>query len=161
MSDFSSDNSSFYPSLSVITRLINYRIFFYILESKYTETRRLFFLIRQLNTGVTREFYYFKKPWGHINTPEKTSLRCSDTYILPATLDCKFFADGHYVACNGWPNMRMSLRGDGWRGIAPSNKPITMKSFDFWRCEKGLIRENWVLVDVHDQIGVAVFYGCY
>jgi hypothetical protein len=35
-----------------------------------------------------------------------------------------------------------------------------MCSLDFWRCEDGLIRENWVLVDllhVYHQIGVDVF----
>ncbi|MDE2673630.1 MAG: polyketide cyclase, partial [Paracoccaceae bacterium] len=32
-------------------------------------------------------------------------------------------------------------------------------SLDFWRCENGMIRENWVLVDllhVYAQIGVDV-----
>jgi hypothetical protein len=48
----------------------------------------------------------------------------------------------------------------GWMGIAPSGKRITLRSLDFWRLENGLIRENWVLVDlldVYDQIGVDVF----
>jgi hypothetical protein len=70
------------------------------------------------------------------------------------------FADGDYVAATGWPNMRMTLSGDGWLGIAPSNQEITMRSLDFWRCEDGVIRENWVLVDllsVYSQIGVDVF----
>jgi predicted ester cyclase len=70
------------------------------------------------------------------------------------------FADGNYVATTGWPNMQMTISGDGWLGIAPSNQEITMRSLDFWRCENGLIRENWVLIDllhVYDQIGVDVF----
>jgi predicted ester cyclase len=70
------------------------------------------------------------------------------------------FADGNYVAVTGWPNMQMTLSGDGWLGIAPANQQITMRSLDFWRCENGLIRENWVLVDllhVYNQIGVDVF----
>ena len=47
----------------------------------------------------------------------------------------------------------------GW-GSRPRNQTITMRSLDFWRCENGLIRENWVLVDllhVYHQIGVDVF----
>jgi len=71
-----------------------------------------------------------------------------------------FFADGDYVGVTGWPGMRATISGDGWMGIAPSNQRITMRSLDFWRCENGLIRENWVLVDllsVYDQIGVDVF----
>ena len=45
-------------------------------------------------------------------------------------------------------------------GIPPVGQKIEMRSLDFWRVEKGLIRENWVLVDllhVYDQIGVDVF----
>ena len=70
------------------------------------------------------------------------------------------FGDGDYVAFTGWPGMSMTVSGDGWLGIAPANQKITMRSLDFWRCEKGLIRENWVLVDllhVYAQIGVDVF----
>jgi len=70
------------------------------------------------------------------------------------------FADGDYVGFTAWPGMRMTISGDGWLGIAPVNQRITMRSLDFWRCEDGLIRENWVLVDllhVYNQIGVDVF----
>ncbi len=69
-------------------------------------------------------------------------------------------AEGDYVCETGWPNMRLTLSGDGWMGIAPSNTEILMRSLDFWRVENGLIRENWVLVDLLDvyrQLGVDVF----
>ena len=69
------------------------------------------------------------------------------------------FAQGSYVGFTGWPGMRMTLTGGGWLGIAPSGRAITMRSLDFWRVEDGLIRENWVLVDllhVHHQLGVDV-----
>ena len=71
-----------------------------------------------------------------------------------------FFADGPFVAITAWPGMRCTISDDGWLGIAPGNQAITMLSLDFWRCENGLIRENWVLVDlldVYNQIGVDVF----
>ena len=70
------------------------------------------------------------------------------------------FAEGDYVGFTAWPGMRMTVSGDGWLGIAPSNQKITMRSQDFWSCENGLIRENWVLVDLLDvyaQLGVNVF----
>lgn len=70
------------------------------------------------------------------------------------------FAEGDYVGFTAWPGMQMSISGDGFLGIAPGNQKITMRSLDFWRCENGLIRENWVLVDlldVYQQIGVDVF----
>ena len=71
-----------------------------------------------------------------------------------------FFGDGNYAAVTGWPNMIQTLSDDGWMGIAPPGKRVTMRSLDFWRLENGLIRENWVMVDlldVYDQIGVDVF----
>jgi predicted ester cyclase len=70
------------------------------------------------------------------------------------------FADGDFVGFTAWPGMHMSISGDGWLGIAPSGQEITMRSLDFWRCENGLIRENWVLVDlldVYHQLDVDVF----
>jgi hypothetical protein len=75
------------------------------------------------------------------------------------TLDFHFFGDRQYAAVTGWPNMVQSISSDGWLGIAPSGKKVEMRSLDFWRLENGLIRENWVLVDLlhmYDQIGVDV-----
>jgi len=71
-----------------------------------------------------------------------------------------FFGDGPYAAVTGWPNMIQTVTQDGWMGIAPAGQSITMCSLDFWRIENGLIRENWVLVDLLDawrQLGVDVF----
>ena len=70
------------------------------------------------------------------------------------------FGDGDYVGFTAWPGMSMTISGDGWLGIAAAGQEITMRSLDFWRCEKGLIRENWVLVDllhVYAQLGLDVF----
>lgn len=70
-----------------------------------------------------------------------------------------FFAEGDYVAFTAWPGMQATISGDGWIGIAASDQKITMRSLDFWRCENGLIRENWVLVDllhVYHQVGIDV-----
>lgn len=71
-----------------------------------------------------------------------------------------FLAEGAYVGVTGWPNMQQTLSGDGWLGLPPTGQRITLRSLDFWRLEDGLIRENWVLVDLLDmyaQIGVDVF----
>jgi hypothetical protein len=76
-----------------------------------------------------------------------------------ADLTFHFFGDQNYAAVTGWPNMVQSISAPGWMGIAPAGQKIEMRSLDFWRVEKGLIRENWVLVDllsVYDQIGVDV-----
>ena len=74
-------------------------------------------------------------------------------------LTSHWVAQGNYVCETGWPNMRLTLSSDGWMGIAPSGKEVLLRSLDFWRLENGLIRENWVLVDLLDlysQIGVDV-----
>ncbi len=70
-----------------------------------------------------------------------------------------FFGDHQYAGVTGWPDMYQSITHDGWLGIAPTAKKIEMRSLDFWRLEDGLIRENWVLVDLlqmYAQIGVDV-----
>jgi len=70
------------------------------------------------------------------------------------------FGEDQYAGFTAWPGMHMTVSGDGWLGIAPTGTKITMRSLDFWRTEHGLIRENWVLVDllhVYDQLGVDVF----
>lgn len=70
-----------------------------------------------------------------------------------------WIAEGEYTCETGWPNMRLTITHDGWLGIAPAGQKITLRSLDFWRMEGGLIRENWVLVDLLDmwaQIGVDV-----
>lgn len=65
-------------------------------------------------------------------------------------IDPHFFGDGDYAAVTGWPNMDLTLTAGGWLGIAPAGRAITARSLDFWRIENGLIRENWVLVDLLD-----------
>ena len=68
-----------------------------------------------------------------------------------------FMAEGSYVGVTGWPNMVQTLSQGGWLGLPPTGQKLTMRSLDFWRLENGLIRENWVLVDmldVYDQKGI-------
>lgn len=77
----------------------------------------------------------------------------------PEGITHHFFGEGDYAAVTGWPNMAQTITGDGWLGIAPAGQSVTLRSLDFWRLENGLIRENWVLVDLlsmYDQLGVDV-----
>ena len=74
-------------------------------------------------------------------------------------ITCHVFGDANYAAVTGWPDMIQTISHDGWLGIPPVDTTIEMRSLDFWRLENGLIRENWVLVDllhVYAQIGVDV-----
>ena len=71
-----------------------------------------------------------------------------------------FMSEGAYVGVTGWPNMAQTISQGGWLGIPPLGQEVMLRSLDFWRIEAGLIRENWVLVDLLDmyrQIGVDVF----
>lgn len=70
------------------------------------------------------------------------------------------FGDGDFVGFTAWPGGIATFSGDGWLGIPPTNQKIKRRSLDFWRCENGLIRENWVMLDIlymYDQFGVDVF----
>lgn len=82
-----------------------------------------------------------------------------DRGLDPEGLHSHWVAEGAYTCETGWPNMRLTITEDGWLGIPPSGQQITLRSLDFWRMEGGLIRENWVLVDLLDmyaQLGVDV-----
>jgi len=71
-----------------------------------------------------------------------------------------FFAENQFAAVTGWPNMSQTLSHGGWLGLSPTGQRITLRSLDFWRIENGVIRENWVLVDlldVYQQLGIDVF----
>jgi predicted ester cyclase len=71
-----------------------------------------------------------------------------------------FVADGAYVATGGWPHMTAEHRGDGWLGLAPTGRHVTMRVMDFWRRDGALLKENWVSIDVIHilgQLGLDVF----
>jgi predicted ester cyclase len=98
---------------------------------------------------------------GFRNWHQGPFLRGMPDRKLDAMGDLKshWIGEGDYVCETGWPNMRLTVTGDGWMGIAPGGQEILLRSLDFWRCEGDLIRENWVLVDLLDayrQIGVDV-----
>ena len=104
--------------------------------------------------GTTRGLEEFR---AHHQIPFLNAMPDRGQYVEDITYH--FFGDGAYCGVTGWPNMIQTLTGDGWMGIAPAGKRFTMKSLDFWRMEDGLIRENWVMVDLldaYDQLGVDV-----
>ena len=97
---------------------------------------------------------------GVIAATMATLAEFPDRTLLGEDVIYHFFADNNFVGVTGWPNMIQSVTHDGWMGLAPTGKEINMRSLDFWRLENGLIRENWVMVDILDvyrQLGVDVF----
>lgn len=68
--------------------------------------------------------------------------------------------DGNFVVTGGWPSVTATHTGDGFLGIPATGRPVGMRVMDFYRCENGLIAENWVPLDVIDllrQMGYDVF----
>jgi len=68
--------------------------------------------------------------------------------------------DGAYSVTAGWPSLYGVHAGDGFLGLAATGRMITMRVMDFYLHDEGLIRENWVPIDLLDflaQIGVDVF----
>ena len=42
--------------------------------------------------------------------------------------------------------------GGGWLGLGATGRPVTMRVMDFYREDEGLIRENWVPIDIIDVL---------
>lgn len=64
--------------------------------------------------------------------------------------------DGPYSVTGGWPSVYAQHMGGGFCGLPPTGKPIFMRVMDFYLHHEGLIRENWVpldMLDVFRQMG--------
>jgi len=68
--------------------------------------------------------------------------------------------DGKYSVTGGWPSVHAVHTGGNWLGLAPTGREVDMRVMDFYLHHEGLIRENWVPLDIIDvlrQLGVDVF----
>jgi predicted ester cyclase len=68
--------------------------------------------------------------------------------------------DGPYSVTGGWPSIYAVHGGGGFLGLPPTGRTVTMRVMDFYLHHEGLIRENWVPLDVAHlllQMGVDVF----
>ena len=68
--------------------------------------------------------------------------------------------DGPYSVTGGWPSVFAEHLGGGFLGVAPTRRKVTMRVMDFYLHHEGLIRENWVPIDIIDlllQMDVDVF----
>jgi len=67
--------------------------------------------------------------------------------------------DGHFAGTGGWPSVVGTHGGDGWLGLKATGKQVQMRVMDFYALHEGLIRENWVPMDVCHillQLGIDV-----
>lgn len=68
--------------------------------------------------------------------------------------------DGPFAATGGWPSVSAVHSGGDFMGLPPTGRAVTMRVMDFYLCDEGLIRENWIPLDMLDllmQMGVDVF----
>ncbi len=68
--------------------------------------------------------------------------------------------DGPYSVTGGWPSVRAKHTGGNFLGTAPTGRDVTMRVMDFYLHHEGLIRENWVPIDIVDlllQMDIDVF----
>jgi len=68
--------------------------------------------------------------------------------------------DGPYSVTGGWPSVYAKHTGGSFLGVGPTGREVTMRVMDFYLHHEGLIRENWVPLDVPElllQMGVDVF----
>jgi hypothetical protein len=56
--------------------------------------------------------------------------------------------DGPYSVTGGWPSVYAIHGGAGFCGTTPTNGPVFMRVMDFYLHHEGLIRENWVPLDM-------------
>ena len=56
--------------------------------------------------------------------------------------------DGRFSATGGWPSRHMLHQGGGWLGLGATGRAVTMRVMDFYNADEGLIRENWVPIDI-------------
>lgn len=68
--------------------------------------------------------------------------------------------DGPYSVTGGWPSVRAHHSGGNFLGVGPTGRDVQMRVMDFYLHHEGLIRENWVPLDILDllmQMDVDVF----
>ncbi len=56
--------------------------------------------------------------------------------------------DGAYSATGGWPSVLARHTGGDFLGVGPTGRDVTMRVMDFYLHHEGLIRENWVPIDI-------------
>jgi hypothetical protein len=60
--------------------------------------------------------------------------------------------DGPYSVTGGWPSVYAVHNGSGFCGLPATGKPVFMRVMDFYLHHEGLIRENWVPLDMLDLL---------
>ncbi|TNF17962.1 MAG: hypothetical protein EP318_20100 [Rhodobacteraceae bacterium] len=60
--------------------------------------------------------------------------------------------DGCYSVTGGWPSVFAQHSGPDFLGVGATGRAVTMRVMDFYLHHQGLIRENWVPLDILDLL---------
>ena len=60
--------------------------------------------------------------------------------------------DGPYAVTGGWPSVYAVLKGGDFVGVGPTGREVTIRVMDFYLLHEGLIRENWVPLNMLDLL---------
>lgn len=85
----------------------------------------------------------FRRPQGDFATVQAERARHGAGHYIR-------IGDGPYSVTGGWPSVYALHAGEGFCGLPPTGKPILMRVMDFYLHHEGLIRENWVPLDMLD-----------
>ena len=69
------------------------------------------------------------------------------------------FGEGQFVCLGVWDGQFSRHHGE-YQGVAPTNKIMSIRDFDWYKCEGGRPIQNWIPIDMVDlflQIGVDLF----
>ncbi|OYW61884.1 MAG: hypothetical protein B7Z31_02115 [Rhodobacterales bacterium 12-65-15] len=97
----------------------------------------------------------------HATDPVQSAASIAQTLAMHGTLGAydDLIGDGPYSVTGGWPSVFAMHVGPDFMGLPATGKAVTMRVMDFYLHHEGLIRENWVPLDVLDllfQMGVDV-----
>ena len=68
--------------------------------------------------------------------------------------------DGNFSMTGGWHSIKSKYGSKDWLGFEPKDVMVEMRVMDFYLQHEGLIRENWVPIDIAHilkQIGIDIF----
>ena len=118
-------------------------------------------LRKELLNHPQKEYWHSKMMWygpcgigtarglsgfvDHHQMPFRKTFRDRDYWTIGHYVE---IGDGKYSATSGWHCIVSKHRSKEWLGYNPTGNSITMKVMDFYLHDEGLIRENWVPIDI-------------
>ena len=104
--------------------------------------------------GTTRGLEGFV---DHHQLPFRMTFRNRDYWKIGHYVE---IGDGNYSMTGGWHSIDATHGAKDWLGYEATGKSVTMRVMDFYHHDEGLIRENWVPIDIAHilyQIDIDIF----